>query len=287
MAWAGNVFEATAPLFAPDAMRGGSPWATLEFRANDYTDAVQRILDEASRTNRTTSVHVITDRPTPTKHELRRGEQLIGHPLLRSYFGVNPSPEAVAAFPTKVCGYPRAMFNATGWEAELRARAPLPLPERPEVFLCIGGSDGKYGRADKARALSANGFNCSSGSLPPAEYMRRLRSAQAVFAPRGAGAAEHKFWEIAAAGALIVTDADESQRELLRGIPTLMLRGPASWQALTPESLQGAIRRVAARPLEYDASRAMAPYWLGRLAMGCTNSSRSSDGRMLALPMEW
>ena len=215
-----------------------------------------------------------------------RSERLLAHPALAQFFAQNPSP-AFAAHP-KVSGYPRHVFNAERLEPFLRNATPL--ERRPHLMLCIAHhspthhSPTLYNRGEKEEILRRNGLPCQQKRLSLEEYYFALtRQYQVVFAPGGRGAAEHKFWEAAAAGTIILTDYTASQFELLRGLPTIMV-GEGAYTHVTPSYLTELVERIRRGAHRYDPMKAFLPQWLYRLQTA-TPTSHNLLGAELAPPI--
>ena len=201
-------------------------------------------------------------------------------PALAQFFAHNPSP-AFAAHP-KVSGYPRHVFNAERLEPFLRNATPL--ERRPRLMLCIAHSPNLWNRGKKEEILRRNGLPCQQKRLSLDEYYFALtRQYQVVFAPGGRGAAEHKFWEAAAAGTIILTDYTASQFELLRGLPTIMV-GQGAYKHVTPSYLTELVETIRRDAHRYDPMKAFLPQWLYRLQTA-TPTSQNLLGAELAPPI--
>lgn len=249
----------------------GSQWLAFVAPLVNYSS----VLDRAWQAGMRVSLLEYHDLYQP----LPRSERLLAHPALAQFFAHNPSP-AFAAHP-KVSGYPRHVFNAERLEPFLRNATPL--ERRPHLMLCIAHSR-KWNRGEKEEILRRNGLPCQQKRLSLDEYYFALtRQYQVVFAPGGRGAAEHKFWEAAAAGTIILTDYTASQFELLRGLPTIMM-GQGAYKHITPSYLTELVETIRRDAHRYDPMKAFLPQWLYRLQTA-TPTSQNLLGAELAPPI--
>lgn len=291
LSWAGNVY--TKGRYGVHYAKGrnvtASKWVALEYSMpylKADRDAV-RALGHAAEQRTRVSVLTIAD------YYLPASRSILDHEGLACYFTTNPTPEPHP----RLSPYPRAVFRADVWEQALSAapragwqpwgwqRATRP---RPRQLMCHEGpNDARLGnppRTVRLRSLTRNGFRCTAGRLSAEAYATALRSSRAVFAPRGSGEAEHKFWEAALANAVILTDIAPSQVLLLTGLRVVML-GHGAWEGLTPATLDALLAVVEARHRQYDAMRAFFPQWMYRLHTGTAASDRDHSGRQLAPPL--
>lgn len=155
-------------------------------------------------------------------------------------------------------------------------RQPAPLAQRSRLLLMHNST--LWGRGCLIAPLVANGFDLAP-PMQPHDFVASLMDSLWYFSPRGNGAHEHKFWEAALAGTIILTDYNPSQLGLLTGIPSVMVHRDA-FDALTPARLRLLQDRVTANePHGYDAMRAYHPQWLHRLQTGRVEASHTYDGR--------
>ena len=163
--------------------------------------------------------------------------EILEHPALNGYFANNPNTYRFGTDHPKLHGFTREVHNASAFEAALAEHGPLRRRrERPHLLLCPyehlalmhteprlapkavrkDHLSRSWGREYKFTALLANGFECTDRITPHQAYYKTMMDAQVVWAPRGNGASEHKFFEAFSAGAAILTDYEPSLVEVRR-----------------------------------------------------------------------
>lgn len=236
--------------------------------------------------------------------------EILEHPALNGYFASSPNAHRFGTQHPQLHGAPRGVHNASAFEAALGAHGPLrALHERPRLLLCpyehlaemhtsprltperirATSLTMSWGREYKFAALLANGFECTSRITPHEAYYQAMMDAQIVWAPRGNGASEHKFFEAASAGAAILTDFEPNLVEALSGMRAIMLHLDA-WQALTPSLLRLLVEALGeTHPHQsggvHDSMKAFWPYWMHRFHVEGVNRSTTSAGTPFAPPM--
>ena len=252
---------------------GMASWAQRAEEHGTLSDAAEA----AQHKNWTLSALIITDRTSPPPDELH----VLRRPHVRVYFAANPTVHP------KVAGFPYLKIgDILGRELHEALHQAQPNKPRQQLLFCTCCSkrDQESGRVWKVRALERNGFVCER-PMVRREYYRTLATSSFLFAPRGTGPAEEKWWEAAALGTIILTDENDHVKPMLTGLPTVMVRR-GMWSSVTPATLEAARDSILRGPRSrYDHMKAFWPQWLYRLHHGVAELTTSAAAEELAPPI--